>query len=523
MLAGPAGHAAADTEGCDPMSEPVDPMEAILLLCADAAPEPWYPSAYAKESGVPREQFDEPLERLRMAGLLRLTDWVQGRGQGYALTPAGEAALRSPRLRARLKRGDLPPARPAPEPAFQPGDPTTFDRGEAVRDALMRPARPVVTQVLIGINLVVFAAGLVMTVLHGGNLNQFIFQGNDRALALTGAVSGVSLLRGEWWRLLTCCFVHFGLLHLAMNMYSLYAIGTLVERLWGRWRYLYLYLVAGLGGSCAAMLSDPRVHLAGASGAIWGLMTALAAWIMLNRRHLPPPLVSAWLRNLGTVFMLNVLISLMPGISAAGHFGGGAVGFLVAALLNANRFGRPAVRAVALAAMVLIPLAGFAAVQRAMWTDPRWNQIAQAEEARLDSQDVERFNKDALQRVWGAYQRAEALYKDAQVNDLLDRRPAARDPKAVAALREQIQGLLGEVRQDADAVNRAGPYQSERVQRAWQAGQRLIEEQLRWLELLDTRLEKGAGWTDEEAKQYGDVEEGRREARKEWDRALKAS
>src|SRR5207237_2421728 len=124
-----------------------------------------------------------------------------------------------------------------------------------------------VTEVLIALNVAVFLAGLAITVGHRGNVNRFIFSGGDaQTMELTGAVSGADLLKGEWWRLLTCCFVHFGLLHLGMNMLLLYLIGPQVERLWGRWRYLYLYLAAGLGGSGAAMLNNPLVHLAGASG-----------------------------------------------------------------------------------------------------------------------------------------------------------------------------------------------------------------------------------------------------------------
>ena len=70
--------------------------EALLRLCALAAPKPWHPRLYARESGVPRDSLDSPLNDLRLAGLVRLTDWEKGSGQGYVLTEQGEEMLKNP-------------------------------------------------------------------------------------------------------------------------------------------------------------------------------------------------------------------------------------------------------------------------------------------------------------------------------------------------------------------------------------------------------------------------------------------
>src|SRR5437899_1638820 len=84
-----------------------------------------------------------------------------------------------------------------------------------------------------------------------------------------GAVSAADVyFRHEWWRLLTCCFVHFGLIHLGVNMYSLFVVGPLLERMWGRWHFLLLYVIAGFGGSCAMVMDNPVATGAGASGAL---------------------------------------------------------------------------------------------------------------------------------------------------------------------------------------------------------------------------------------------------------------
>src|SRR5262249_10876867 len=68
-----------------PITDP-NPQALILRLCADAAPNPWYPSAWVREQGISRDDVDPFLDQLRMGGLIRLTDWVAGHGQGYALT-----------------------------------------------------------------------------------------------------------------------------------------------------------------------------------------------------------------------------------------------------------------------------------------------------------------------------------------------------------------------------------------------------------------------------------------------------
>src|SRR5437879_5194576 len=93
------------------MTAPVPPsFDEVLRLCASADPGPWYPSRYAGD----RDSLDEPLNLLRLAGLVRLTAWEQGIGQGYELTAAGRAALDNPRAAARLREGRLPTPRPAP-------------------------------------------------------------------------------------------------------------------------------------------------------------------------------------------------------------------------------------------------------------------------------------------------------------------------------------------------------------------------------------------------------------------------
>src|SRR3954447_21090312 len=119
------------------MTAPAPPTpDVVLRLCA--AEKPWFPSEYARTSGTDRDALDEPLARLRLAGLVRIGGWEAGKGQWYVVTDAGRAALSDPPPLAALGQGNGPVAF-ADVSAPRPGRLTTWDRGEAVRKALFAP------------------------------------------------------------------------------------------------------------------------------------------------------------------------------------------------------------------------------------------------------------------------------------------------------------------------------------------------------------------------------------------------
>ncbi|WP_246063167.1 rhomboid family intramembrane serine protease [Blastococcus colisei] len=137
------------------------------------------------------------------------------------------------------------------------------------------------------------------------------------------------LLLGEWWRVLTAAFLHIGPVHLAMNMLALLLFGSELERRLGPWRYLTLYLLSALGGAVAIqLLGDPRVPVAGASAAIYGLLGALGVLMLARREDL---------RGLLTLLLINVFVSFLPGISLLGHLGGLVAGALTAGILVLTR------------------------------------------------------------------------------------------------------------------------------------------------------------------------------------------
>jgi membrane associated rhomboid family serine protease len=454
----------------------IHPLETILRRCAEAAPEPWYPSVYAKSVGISRDALDPHLDRLRMAGLVRLTDWVQGQGQGYALTPAGDRVLESPRDLARLRQGQLPPARGE---WFEPQGPngrgrSAWDRGEAVREALLTPSTPVVTYTLLVVNIAVFLAEIA--------------PGFTPPVVDTLGLSGAGLVRGEWWRLLTHCFVHGGPLHIAMNMYALYVIGPIGERMWGRWSFLALYLIAGLGGGCAALVLKPNVNLVGASGALCGIMAGEAIWVLLNRSYLPPPLFWAWIRNIAINTVLIGLISYVPGVSGAAHGGGAVVGALTALILSRVWYGGAWERWPGLVALLLVPVAVVGLLVRTMDTSLRWKAFR-------ESQEMADLNGGVSRAVRAARQDAARLY-NTEVVPLLNQHPTRRDPQAVEKAIADLSKQKTALDEAVGRLAKAGPYHSARAEEERQAKQQQLEDLMKLLDLSERCLRQGEAWTE---------------------------
>jgi membrane associated rhomboid family serine protease len=179
-------------------------------------------------------------------------------------------------------------------------------------------------------------------------------------LQMTEPVPDTNLVRvvpggvidGEYYRLFTAMFLHYGILHLLMNMWALWVLGRSLEAVLGPVRFLALYLVAGLGGSVAALaFQNPIAQSAGASGAIFGLFAAL---IIVLRR------MGRSIAGVVPVLVINLIFTIsVPGIAIAAHLGGMIVGGIVAAgLAYAPRQMRTPVQVATVAATVLI-LAAF--------------------------------------------------------------------------------------------------------------------------------------------------------------------
>ena len=188
-----------------------------------------------------------------------------------------------------------------------------------------------VTTLLIAANTLVFLAMLAsgISFLHPSPLDIFRW-GGDFGPATLGA--------HQYWRLLASCFLHFGIIHIGMNMYVLFQIGPFIEVTFGRVRYLLVYLIAGLLGSVTSVVVHPVAVGAGASGAIFGLYGAVFAFLLRNRSTLDPAATKSIARSAGIFVFYNVVYgSVSRGTDLSAHFGGLVAGFLAGLALTPPR------------------------------------------------------------------------------------------------------------------------------------------------------------------------------------------
>lgn len=142
---------------------------------------------------------------------------------------------------------------------------------------------------------------------------------------------------GEWWRLLTSAFVHFGLFHVALNMWALYAVGKFTERLYGNGVFLLIYLLSALLSGVASITWEHVAVAAGASGAIFAIYGALMAYLVFQHGSFPQGAVARLLRSTMGFIVINIVFGFsVEGISNSAHLGGLASGFVLGAV-----FARP--------------------------------------------------------------------------------------------------------------------------------------------------------------------------------------
>jgi len=160
--------------------------------------------------------------------------------------------------------------------------------------------------------------GITVTFFLLQNLSQTIF-GYDLLFSLFGKVNQL-ISQGQFWRLITPVLLHGSVLHIGFNMYALFIIGPMLERKYGFWPFIGLYLVGGLWGNTLSFLLSPNPSL-GASTAIFGLIAAQGVYVYKNR-HLLGPSARPMLMNIVMVIVVNLMLGLSPGIDNWGHMGG---------------------------------------------------------------------------------------------------------------------------------------------------------------------------------------------------------
>jgi rhomboid protease GluP len=219
--------------------------------------------------------------------------------------------------------------------AYQRGENVDQARQPVMPAPWVRRATPSIglTQIIFAINALVFL-GMVFA---SGNPVAFANPMQDFSgleIIHWGANVGAITMSGEWWRLLTCVFLHGSLLHIGFNMWCLWNLGELAESLYGRWTFAAIYLLCGIGSSLASAAWSPYRPSVGASGAIFGLAGALIAAFKLGEFSVPRAALQGTLRSLGVFVFYNLVFgAAMPGIDNAAHIGGLVTGLILGAAI----------------------------------------------------------------------------------------------------------------------------------------------------------------------------------------------
>jgi len=190
------------------------------------------------------------------------------------------------------------------------------------RHLRLRAGRVWVTPSLVAANLIVFLALAMVSRRLGAFDPQLVFK--------WGANYGPLTVNGEWWRTVTALFLHLNLAHVLLNMWALWNVGRLTERLYGNWTLAFLYLASGALASLTSIAWNPSYSSVGASGAIFGVFGAFLAFLLHRGNRVPSQIVRAnWLSTLAFVVFNLVGGILQTGIDNAAHVGGLFAGFVV--------------------------------------------------------------------------------------------------------------------------------------------------------------------------------------------------
>ncbi|KRM88277.1 membrane-associated serine protease [Lacticaseibacillus thailandensis DSM 22698 = JCM 13996] len=187
---------------------------------------------------------------------------------------------------------------------------------------------PVITYVLLVVTIGMFMLETAM----GGSTQVKVL------VALGARYNPYIAFFGQWWRLVTPIFLHIGIVHLLVNMMSLWFLGRMTETVFGHWRFLAIYLVSGIVGNFGGMIFDSANSVgAGASTSLFGL---LGAFLMLGDNFRHNPAINAAVRQFAIVVVINLVFDLtQPSIDIAGHIAGLIGGFLIAGAVGVPRVG----------------------------------------------------------------------------------------------------------------------------------------------------------------------------------------
>lgn len=356
--------------------------------------------------------------------------------------------------------------------AISPTMPESITQPDSLYDMLHRRCPRVhLTLLLIAINTVVF--GLML--LAGASLGH----GHGSVQLDWGANFGPATQDGQWWRLGSALFLHFGIIHLAMNLWALWDGGQLVERIYGHLRFATLYFASGLCGNLLSLVTQGNEAVSGgASGAIFGVYGALLVYLWREREDLHPA-EFRWLFLGGLLFTATsiALGLLVPGIDNSAHIGGLLSGALLGILLGRPRrdtgHRRPkshlisgALLGIAIALLIaLIPEASYrwseevAAreeirefLEREAKIQAHWQDITRPQ--RLDQESIHALAKRIDEEIAAPYEESFERLSELQIDSAI---PSAAEVDALRHYSEQRRDISQALASQLRARAQFGP------------------------------------------------------------------
>lgn len=266
-----------------------------------------------------------------------------------------------------------------------------------------------VTYGIMAINVIVF----ILMVVNGAG----IFEPNGYVHIKWGSNYTALTLTGDWWRLITNVFIHFGIIHIVMNMYCLYIVGVYLEPMLGKTKYIAAYLCTGVLASLVSLWWHKEgVNSAGASGAIFGLYGLFLA--LLTTNLIPQRVRKAQLQSIGIFVVYNLIYGMKGGVDNAAHIGGLISGFIVGYLyvisIKKERQG--------LKAVWVLPLVLIITIAVSVGYLDKNKQTAETRNAALDDvgatdyPDNEKYNI-ALKEIFVLEDKATAPLSDTTLTD----------------------------------------------------------------------------------------------------------
>lgn len=454
---------------------------AVIQICRRLHPEPWYYRRDPIQDGIEFTNLPPVLQYLESEKLVeKAHDPISGE-KGVCLSERGLRVADDPAAMERLAEGV----------AMDPSE-----VGSVIRAGLRDNTVPWMTRLLVLANVVMFFWGLWLAqqaAVVQPYLAGFMGRSDPRYLQIIhtqGSVSGSDLLDGGWWRVLAANFVHFGLLHLAMNMYALWGLGAFVERSWGRWRFLAIAFVSAVSTVCLSMAYSPPGPAAGASGIDCGILGASAVFAILYSRHLPRQMAS----SLWTMLITNILIMVVIGISMGlgsnlGHLGGALGGAAAALAMHVQRFGGMLGRVLGVLLVPLLVIGAIMGLQHVRAENASWEEI-----------EARRLTEKTIPHVRNTIRDAKAEYQDG-VEPLIEQRPSRRDPQRIVEAGATLSLQVRRLRELAEEL-RDSPFRHVLIRPVVDAARKEVMARAVYYAEAIRYLEVGERWTNEEEKAH---------------------